>query len=69
LAVDGAGAVVTRLSRSEVSYARSLHRVTGCRQAFLIELRHFAGLTREEAAQLLGTSASTMRPDLRFPKG
>jgi RNA polymerase sigma factor (TIGR02999 family) len=36
------------------------------RQAKAIELRYFAGLTLEEAAQVMGTSAPTVMRDLRF---
>ena len=36
------------------------------RHAKAIELRYFAGLTLEEAAQVLGTSAPTVMRDLRF---
>jgi RNA polymerase sigma factor (TIGR02999 family) len=36
------------------------------RQAKAVELRYFAGLTLEEAAQVLGTSAPTVLRDLRF---
>jgi RNA polymerase sigma factor (TIGR02999 family) len=36
------------------------------RQAKAIELRYFAGLTLEEAAEVLGTSAPTVLRDLRF---
>lgn len=36
------------------------------RQAKAVELRFFAGLTLEEAAQVLGTSAPTVLRDLRF---
>ncbi|MDQ2667182.1 MAG: ECF-type sigma factor [Gemmatimonadota bacterium] len=36
------------------------------RPAKAIELRYFAGLTLEEAAQVLGTSAPTVLRDLRF---
>ncbi|HEV7992390.1 MAG TPA: sigma-70 family RNA polymerase sigma factor [Gemmatimonadaceae bacterium] len=36
------------------------------RQAKAIELRYFAGLTLEEAAEVLGTSAPTVMRDLRF---
>ena len=36
------------------------------RQAKAIELRYFAGLTLEEAATVLGTSAPTVMRDLRF---
>jgi RNA polymerase sigma factor (TIGR02999 family) len=36
------------------------------RQAKAVELRYFAGLTLEEAAHVLGTSAPTVLRDLRF---
>ncbi len=36
------------------------------RHAKAIELRYFAGLTLDEAAQVLGTSAPTVMRDLRF---
>ncbi|MDQ6736800.1 MAG: ECF-type sigma factor [Gemmatimonadota bacterium] len=36
------------------------------RQAKALELRYFAGLTLEEAATVLGTSAPTVMRDLRF---
>lgn len=36
------------------------------RHAKAIELRYFAGLTLEESAQVLGTSAPTVMRDLRF---
>lgn len=36
------------------------------RQAKAVELRYFAGLTLEEAAETLGTSAPTVMRDLRF---
>jgi RNA polymerase sigma factor (TIGR02999 family) len=36
------------------------------RQAKAVELRYFGGLTLEEAAQVLGTSAPTVMRDLRF---
>lgn len=36
------------------------------RQAKAIELRYFAGLTLEEAARVLGSSAPTVMRDLRF---
>lgn len=36
------------------------------RQGKAIELRYFAGLTLEEAATVLGTSAATVMRDLRF---
>jgi RNA polymerase sigma factor (TIGR02999 family) len=36
------------------------------RAARAVELRYFAGLTLEEAAQVLGTSAPTVLRDLRF---
>jgi len=36
------------------------------RQAKAVELRYFAGLTLEEAAQVLDTSAPTVMRDLRF---
>ena len=36
------------------------------RQAKAIELRYFAGLTLDEVAQILGTSAPTVLRDLRF---
>jgi RNA polymerase sigma factor (TIGR02999 family) len=36
------------------------------RQAKAVELRYFAGLTLEEASQILGTSAPTVLRDLRF---
>jgi RNA polymerase sigma-70 factor, ECF subfamily len=36
------------------------------RQAKAVELRFFGGLTLEEAAEVLGTSAPTVMRDLRF---
>ena len=36
------------------------------RQAQAVELRYFGGLTLEEAAEVLGTSAPTVMRDLRF---
>jgi RNA polymerase sigma factor (TIGR02999 family) len=36
------------------------------RQAKAVELRYFGGLTLEEAAEVLGTSAPTVMRDLRF---
>ena len=38
------------------------------RHAKAIELRYFAGLTLEEAAHVLGTSAPTVMRDLRFAR-
>jgi RNA polymerase sigma factor (sigma-70 family) len=36
------------------------------RQAKAVELRYFAGLTLQETAQVLSTSAPTVMRDLRF---
>ena len=45
---------------------RQYDRDRGARHAKAIKLRYFVGLTLEEAAQVLGTSAPTVMRDLRI---
>lgn len=63
-----AGTAVTAEPDALVSLDEALTRLGDVhpRHAKAIELRYFAGLTLEEAAQVLGTSAPTVMRDLRF---
>lgn len=63
-----AGTVAVVEPDALVSLDDALSRLAGLhpRHAKAIELRYFAGLTLEEAARVLGTSAPTVMRDLRF---
>jgi RNA polymerase sigma factor (sigma-70 family) len=65
---EGGGAAATAEPESLLALDDALTRLEAVhpRQAKAIELRYFAGLTLEEAAQVLGTSAPTVMRDLRF---
>jgi RNA polymerase sigma factor (TIGR02999 family) len=63
-----AGTVATAEPDALLSLDEALTRLGELhpRHAKAIELRYFAGLTLEEAGQVLGTSAPTVMRDLRF---
>lgn len=63
-----AGTATTAEPDALVTLDESLTRLGALhpRHAKAIELRYFAGLTLDEAAQVLGTSAPTVMRDLRF---
>lgn len=65
---DDAGTVATAEPDALLSLDEALTRLGEMhpRHAKAIELRYFAGLTLDEAAQVLGTSAPTVMRDLRF---
>lgn len=65
---DGGGSAATAEPDVLVALDEALTRFTVIhpRQGKAIELRYFAGLTLEEAAQVLGISAPTVLRDLRF---
>jgi RNA polymerase sigma-70 factor (ECF subfamily) len=65
---DGVGTAATAEPDALVALDESLTRLAADhpRHAKAVELRYFAGLTLEEAARILGTSAPTVLRDLRF---
>jgi RNA polymerase sigma-70 factor (ECF subfamily) len=65
---EGISAAATAEPDALVALDEALIKLEGlhARQAKAIELRYFAGLTLEEVAQVLGTSAPTVMRDLRF---
>lgn len=62
----GAAATADPTSLLALDEALSRFEKLHSRQAKAVELRYFAGLTLEEAAEVLGTSAPTVMRDLRF---
>ena len=66
LGEDLAGPEIDLDSLLELNDALQRLEAVSPRQAKAVELRFFGGLTLEEAAEVLGTSAPTVMRDLRF---
>ena len=70
IALDDQGPAIFRDLPSFLALGEALDRLAQLnpRQAQVVELHSFAGLTEEEAAEVLGVSVKTVKNDWRFVK-
>jgi RNA polymerase sigma factor (TIGR02999 family) len=70
IALDDHGPAIFRDLTEFLALGEALDRLAELnpRQAQVVELHSFAGLTEEEAAEVLGVSEKTVKNDWRFAK-